>query len=93
VWSVGRDLLALYADPLDTQLERFRELLGTGLPDEVILLDVRVDQALARLGARGRELELHETAPYLTAVRNRFEQGARLAGGDAGRTGPSDRQR
>jgi len=74
VWAVGRDLLALYADPLDAQLKRFRELLGTGLPDEVVLLDVRVDQALSRLGARGRELELHETAPYLTAVRNRFEQ-------------------
>jgi thymidylate kinase len=39
----------------------------------VILLDVSVDQALSRLGARGH-LELHETAPYLTAVRDRFEQ-------------------
>ncbi len=50
-----------------------RDLLHTALPDVVIHLDLDVDEAVRRVGERGRSAELHETTAQLRAVRGEYD--------------------
>jgi thymidylate kinase len=73
-WALGNDLLRLARKPLPELLSDVRGLLGVALPQTVVLLDLPIEEALARTAGRGdRAGELHETAAVLTAVRARYE--------------------
>jgi thymidylate kinase len=73
VWSLGNDLLRLAREPLPGLLVEIQRLLDVGLPDAVVLLDLPIEEALARVAARGTgQVELHESSAALADVRARY---------------------
>lgn len=74
VWTLGGDLIRLAAKAPDDLLAELVRIFGVRLPDAVVLLDLPVDEALARTRDRRRDAELHETAAVLTAVRSGYDR-------------------
>ncbi|MFJ8833465.1 hypothetical protein [Micromonospora aurantiaca] len=73
LWLLGRRLLALHDLPPELLLKEFRKLMRTELPHKIILLDIGVEQALARIAGRRQGAEMHETGARLAAVRDRYD--------------------
>ncbi|MFG1665888.1 hypothetical protein [Streptomyces sp. Y7] len=72
-WTLGEELLRLGTRPPEEMLDRLTHRFGVTPPHGVLLLDLPVQQALRRTGERLRDSELHETAAFLTAARQRYE--------------------
>ncbi|MEV0174696.1 hypothetical protein AB0I00_26695 [Streptomyces sp. NPDC050803] len=72
-WLLGTELLRLGTLPPHEMLDGLGRRFGVTLPDGVLLLDLPVDEALRRTRERARDSELHETAAFLTATRQRYE--------------------
>ncbi|GGL19820.1 hypothetical protein [Mangrovihabitans endophyticus] len=73
-WELGGDLIRLAAKPPGELLAELVRLFDVGLPDAVVLLDLPVEQALARTRGRTRGNELHETTAVLGAARTRYAE-------------------
>lgn len=72
-WPLGAELLRLGTRPPQEMLDRLSRRFGVTMPDGVLLLDLPVTEALRRTRERTRDSELHETAAFLTATRQRYD--------------------
>jgi thymidylate kinase len=72
-WAVGSELIRLAAKSPGDLLAELMRRFGVRLPDAVLLLDLPVDEALARTRDRTRDAELHETTAVLTAIRSGYD--------------------
>lgn len=72
-WSLGTELLRLGARPRQEMHDELSRRLGVMLPEAVVLLDLPVAEALRRTRERLRADELHETAAFLSATRQRYD--------------------
>ncbi|MFD0138888.1 hypothetical protein ACFVIL_33785 [Streptomyces sp. NPDC127159] len=72
-WPLGAELLRAGTMPLQEMLDVLSRRFGVTMPDGVLLLDLPVAEALRRTHERTRDSELHETAAFLTATRQRYD--------------------
>jgi thymidylate kinase len=72
-WGLGSELIRLAEKSPGDLLAELARRLGARLPDAVLLLDLPVDEALARTRDRTRDAELHETTAVLTAIRAGYD--------------------
>lgn len=72
-WDLPHDVCAIFGEPMPDQIKALAKRYRTGLPDVVVLLDVEPAEAQRRVRARdGDAAELHESAEYLTALRQSY---------------------
>ncbi|WP_419998161.1 hypothetical protein [Streptomyces boninensis] len=71
-WTLGAELLRLGTRPPAELLPELSRRFGVELPHRVLLLDLPVREAIQRMRARARGAELHETATFLAATRQRY---------------------
>ncbi|MCF1594962.1 hypothetical protein [Streptomyces muensis] len=72
-WPLGTELLRLGTRPRREILDVLSRRFGVALPHGVLLFDLPVPEALRRTGERTRGSELHETAAFLSATRQRYD--------------------
>ncbi|MFF8393639.1 hypothetical protein [Streptomyces sp. NPDC016172] len=72
-WPVGTDLLHRATRPPQDILDHFTRSCGVTLPNAVVLLDLPVEDALARTRGRESKGELHETADLLSLARQHYD--------------------
>jgi thymidylate kinase len=72
-WALGTELIRLAAEPPAAMLAELVRLFKVELPDQVVLLELPVAEALDRARSRSAGAELHETAAVLTAVRAAYD--------------------
>jgi thymidylate kinase len=72
-WAVGAELIRLAAEPPAGLLAELVRRFEVKLPDQVVLLELPVAEALDRARGRSAGAELHETAAILTAVRAAYD--------------------
>ncbi|MEV8547073.1 hypothetical protein [Streptomyces sp. NPDC051572] len=72
-WPLGTDFLAQATKPPQDVLDYLRRSFGVSLPNAVVLLDLPVEDALARTRSRESRSELHETADLLSLTRQHYD--------------------
>ncbi|WP_242902303.1 hypothetical protein [Actinomadura terrae] len=72
--TLAGELVALAGRPAAEQIAEFRVRFGTGLPDIAVLLDVAVETAADRIGARDRRAEQHERPDRLIRLRDGYDR-------------------
>jgi thymidylate kinase len=80
-WAVGAELIRLAAEPPAGMLAELGRRFAVELPDQVVLLELPVAEALERARSRSAGAELHETAALLTAVRAAYDTTLEWLGG------------
>ncbi|MDX2682478.1 hypothetical protein [Streptomyces soliscabiei] len=72
-WPLGTDLLHRATRPPQDILDYLSRSFGVTLPNAVVLLDLPVEDALARTRDRESGGELHETADLLSLARQHYD--------------------
>ncbi|MER5219317.1 hypothetical protein [Streptomyces flaveus] len=72
-WSLGTELLRLGTRTRQEMHDELSRRLCITMPEAVLLLDLPVAEALRRTRERMRASELHETAAFLSATRQRYD--------------------
>ncbi|MER7490075.1 hypothetical protein ABTY20_30155 [Streptomyces sp. NPDC126497] len=72
-WPLGTDFLYQATRPPQDVLAYVSRSFGVTLPDTVVLLDLPVEDALARTRNRERRDELHERADLLSLARQHYD--------------------
>ncbi len=72
LWALPEYALELLRLPQEALIERVARHYRTGLPDAVLVLDLPIEIAVARLSAREGQGEIHEQADLLEALRRQY---------------------